>query len=64
MKIKIQKARVAVQELPDGERTVEEQEVEIAELEEEVRRLRGVLGALGREGREGVGELGAMDGGR
>lgn len=59
MKIKIQKARVAVQGLPDVERTLEEQEVEIAELEEEVRRLRGVLGAIGREGRAGAEGLGA-----
>lgn len=61
MKIKIRKARVAVQGLADVERTVEEQEVEIGELEEEVRRLRGVLGELGREGERGVERVGGSD---
>ena len=46
MKIKIQKARIAVQRLPDVERSVKEQEEEIRELEEEARRLRRVLGDL------------------
>lgn len=49
MKIKIQKARAAVRGLPDIERTIEEQEEEIAELEDEVRRVRGVIAGM-REG--------------
>ncbi len=46
VKIKIQKARIAVQRLPDVERSVKEQEEEIRELQEEARRLRRVLGDL------------------
>lgn len=44
--MKIQKARAAVRHLPDVERDVTEQQVEIKELEDEVRRLTGVLGRL------------------
>ena len=58
MRIKIQKARAVVAALPDMERLVEEQEVEMRELEGEVVRLRGVLrglGALG--GGEGMGRV-------
>lgn len=51
VKIKIQKAKVAVAGLPDVERTVEEQESDIGELEEEVERLRELLKALGDSGR-------------
>lgn len=47
MKIKIQKARVAVQRLPDVDRSVQEQELELKELEAEVRRLRRLLGGVG-----------------
>lgn len=51
VKIKIQRARVTVAGLPDVERTFEEQEIEIRELEGEVDRLRGVLKELGESGR-------------
>lgn len=44
--MKIQKARVAIHNLPDMERDVTEQQVEIKELEDEVRRLSGVLRRL------------------
>lgn len=50
MKIKIQKARAAVEGLPDVERTVEEQEDEILELEREVERLKGAVRRLGEAG--------------
>jgi hypothetical protein len=43
VKIKIQKARVAIRGLPDMERTIEEQELEIWELEKEVERVNGIL---------------------
>ncbi|EZF34422.1 Mediator of RNA polymerase II transcription subunit 9 [Trichophyton interdigitale] len=43
VKIRIQKARNAVEEMPDIERTIAEQEEEIAMLEKRIRRLRGVL---------------------
>ena len=43
VKNKIKKARVAVQGLPDVDRAIEEQEVEIEELEREVERLKGVI---------------------
>ncbi len=46
VKVKIQKARAAVHHLPDVERDVTEQLVEIKELEDEVRRLTGVLRRL------------------
>ncbi len=57
VKIKIQKARVAVAGLPDVERTTEAQESEIGELEEEVERLRGVLKELGESGRRAAESL-------
>lgn len=44
--MKIQKARAAVHNLPDVERDVAGQLVEIKELEDEVRRLSGVLKRL------------------
>jgi len=46
IKIRLQKARAAVQALPDMGRTIEEQEVEIRELEERVRAQREVLAGL------------------
>ncbi|MCJ1270747.1 hypothetical protein MMC22_010644 [Lobaria immixta] len=55
VKIKIQKARVAVQRLPDINRSVQDQQHEIRELEDEVARLRGVLAALGEGAREAAG---------
>ncbi len=57
VKIKIQKARVAVAGLPDVERTTEAQESEIGELEEEVEKLRGVLKELGESGRRAAESL-------
>jgi hypothetical protein len=51
VKNKIQKARVAVQGLPDMERTVNEQEVEIEGLEREADRLRGVIRGLAEAAR-------------
>lgn len=44
--MKIQKARTAIHNLPDVERDVTEQQIEIRELEDEVRRLKGVLRRL------------------
>ncbi|OCK76171.1 hypothetical protein K432DRAFT_153024 [Lepidopterella palustris CBS 459.81] len=46
LKIKLQKARMAILALPDVDRTCEEQEVEIRELEERVGKLRNVLKGL------------------
>ncbi|KZF24536.1 hypothetical protein L228DRAFT_98734 [Xylona heveae TC161] len=46
IKIRIQKARAAVQSLPDMSRSVEEQEAEIRQLEERVRKQREVLTGL------------------
>jgi hypothetical protein len=57
IKIKIQKARVAVAGLPDVERTIEEQESEIREFDGEVERLRGVLKELGESGRRAAESL-------
>lgn len=55
VRIKIQKARVAVQRLPDIDRSVQDQQREIRDLEDEVARLRGVLAALGEGAREAAG---------
>ncbi len=43
--------------LPDVERTIEEQESEIRELDGEVERLRGVLKELGESGRRAAESL-------
>jgi hypothetical protein len=52
LKQKLARARAAVEELPDVERTVEEQEVEIQRLEAMVKALRTRLGGLGEIARE------------
>jgi hypothetical protein len=57
LKIKLQKARLAVMALPDVGRSVEEQEEEIAELEERVKGLREVLNGL----KKGDARLGTSD---
>lgn len=68
IKLKIQKAKAAVSTLPDVERSIEEQEDEIQELQKRIGRLRGVLGELGRRASEGrregdmKGEAGLMEG--
>lgn len=54
VKVKIQKAQVAVKALPEVERTIEEQEVEIRELELEADRLGRVLSKLAEGAREAV----------
>lgn len=60
IKQRLAKARAAVSSLPDVERTVEEQEREIAKLERVVIALRGRLELLGRiaKSREQEGESG------
>ncbi|MCJ1375882.1 hypothetical protein MMC20_007120 [Loxospora ochrophaea] len=57
IKIKIQKARAAVQGLPDVERTIEEQQEEIRELEDKISGLKGALARIagachGRKGED------------
>lgn len=47
VKIRIQKARGIVAGLPDVERSVEEQQSEIDELEDRVARLRSVIADFG-----------------
>ncbi|KAJ5773597.1 Mediator complex subunit Med9 [Penicillium paradoxum] len=47
VRIRIQKARTVVEALPDVQRSVSEQQREIAELEERVRRLRLVISDFG-----------------
>ncbi|KIW00397.1 uncharacterized protein PV09_08106 [Verruconis gallopava] len=47
IRLKIQKARQLVANMPDIERTVEEQEEELAELESRVTRQRAMLAKLG-----------------
>jgi histone deacetylase complex regulatory component SIN3 len=48
VRIRIQKARTVVEGLPDVHRSVDEQQMEIAELEDRVRRLRSVISDFGR----------------
>ncbi|CAI7609463.1 unnamed protein product [Penicillium pancosmium] len=56
VKIRIQKARVVVEGLPDVQRSVEEQEDEISELEDRVARLRSVISDFGtRAGQDPLG---------
>lgn len=52
MKIKIQKARAAVEALSDANRTVQEQEKEIRELEDRIEGLRHVLNDVAARGRQ------------
>lgn len=47
VKIRIQKARAVVEGLPDVQRSVEEQQHEISELEDRVARLRSVISHFG-----------------
>ncbi|KAH6721326.1 RNA polymerase II transcription mediator complex subunit 9-domain-containing protein [Leptodontidium sp. 2 PMI_412] len=46
IKHKLQKARVLVKELPDMERSIAQQDEEMAELEERIRKQRDILGQL------------------
>jgi len=54
LKHKLQKARAVVRELPDIERSVGEQEIEIAELQARIREQKEVLEGLRRVGEEAV----------
>ncbi len=56
VKIKIQKARMAVRGLPDVERTIEEQELEISELENEVKRVNKLLVGMKEAARRALAE--------
>ncbi|KAJ5103734.1 hypothetical protein N7532_004263 [Penicillium argentinense] len=47
VKIRIEKARAVVEELPDMHRSVEEQQDEISELEDRITRLRCVISEFG-----------------
>ncbi|KAF2815327.1 uncharacterized protein BDZ99DRAFT_567192 [Mytilinidion resinicola] len=58
LKLKLQRARMAVMALPDVGRAIEEQEEEIGELEERVRGLKAVLEGLGKGGGIKVEEAG------
>lgn len=55
IKIRIQKARAAVDGLPDIDRTVDEQEGEIAELERRIERLKEVIGDFGQRSTKAIG---------
>ncbi|CAF9912401.1 MAG: hypothetical protein ALECFALPRED_008107 [Alectoria fallacina] len=62
---KIQKARVAVRELPGVEMGIEEQEDVMAELEEESRRLRGVEEGIRKAARDRLeGAVSDVEGGK
>jgi len=61
LKHKLQNARRQVKELPDIERSIEEQEEEIRELEAKVRKQREVLEELRELGRREIGESDVMD---
>lgn len=54
IKIKIQKAKAALKDLPDAERTVEEQQDDIKVLEERVTKMREMLSGLGSNTDEDV----------
>ena len=55
IKIKIQKARAAVEALPDADRTIQEQEQEIRGLEERIDGLKEVLNDVAARGRQSSG---------
>jgi hypothetical protein len=59
IKIRIQKARAVIESLPDVERTVEEQEEEMEELQYRIARLKSVIGDFGR--RAGLEQNDKMD---
>lgn len=52
VRIRIQKARAVVEALPDVDRSVEEQQTEIAELEDRVARLRAVISDFGNRAKK------------
>jgi RNA polymerase II transcription mediator complex subunit 9 len=56
IKVRIQRARVAVRGMSDVERSIEEQEEEIRELEGCIERQRGVLRGLAEGGVERMDE--------
>ena len=56
IKHKLQKARMQVKDLPDMDRSIQEQEEEIAELEDKIRRQREVLESLRDVGVRAKGE--------
>jgi RNA polymerase II transcription mediator complex subunit 9 len=64
IKHKIQKARAAVSALPDVDRTIEEQEDEIRELEERIEKSRGMVAELKRRAGAGKREVEADGEGR
>lgn len=55
VKIKLQKAVLAVEALPDVDRTVEEQEAEIQELESRIKQQRDMLASLAQRARAACG---------
>ncbi|KAL1959801.1 hypothetical protein VTO42DRAFT_946 [Malbranchea cinnamomea] len=55
VKIRIQKARAAIDSLPDIDHTTKEQEKEIAELEEKIARLKRVIGDFGERSTKAMG---------
>ncbi|KAK2763737.1 hypothetical protein FQN54_009353 [Arachnomyces sp. PD_36] len=64
VKIRIQKAKTALEGLPDIDRTVREQEEEIRELEKRIGGLKGVVGEFGRRSAGVGGKDGGNDGAR
>lgn len=54
IKIRIQKAKATLKDLPDAEKTVEEQEEDIRLLEERITKMREMLSSLGRRTGEDV----------
>ncbi|CEL07453.1 hypothetical protein ASPCAL10610 [Aspergillus calidoustus] len=54
IKIRIQKAQAVVENLPDVDRTVTEQEMEIQELEDRILRLKSVISDFGRRANNAI----------
>jgi hypothetical protein len=54
IKIRIQKAQAVVGNLPDVDRTVTEQELEIQELEDRIMRLKSVISDFGRRANNAI----------
>lgn len=55
VKIRIQKARSALENLPDMSRTVEQQEEEMEALDERIQRLKGIFNDFGRRSEDVLG---------